>query len=174
MAHDPARRTWRLTDGSTIHAGSFQLQHILRFREQPGQVEKLIVATAKADGPQTRVVMEQDPGQAGKSQIAHYKQLLAGIAPFSAWPPSGSKIVRAEAPSGAAQQGRISIVRGGWNEDWFDEAEQFPGVGVHDDQVDAVSGAFAVLEQGSGVATVTKPTAVSTRAVGTVARVGIR
>lgn len=158
VAYDPTRRPWKMPDGTVIVAGRYQIQHIIRFREQPGEVQKLILATARSDGPGTRQVIEKDPGQAGKDQIANYKQLLAGVAPFSSREPSGSKIVRAELPSGAAQQGRISVVRGNWNEDWFDEAEEFPG-GAHDDQVDAVSGAFAELGQGVGVGSVTRPSA---------------
>jgi len=170
VAYDPTRRPYTMPDGTVIVAGRYQIQHIIRFREQPGEVQKLILATARSDGPGTRQVIEQDPGQAGKDQITNYRNLLAGVAPFGFRLPSGSKIVRAELPSGASQQGRVSIVRGGWNDDWFDEGEEFPG-GKHDDQVDAVSGAFAEVEQKSGVGTVTRPTA---RAATPMSRVGAR
>lgn len=158
VAYDPTRRPWQLPDGSTIVGGRYQLQHMVRVRETPGEVERLIIATAAADGPSTVQVIEQDPGQAGKSQIDHYRTVLHR-SQFRGWSPSGSKIVRAELASSAAQQGRVSVVRGAWNDDWFDEGEGFPSSDMHDDQVDAVSGAFAVLETSMSVASSTVPTA---------------
>lgn len=158
VAHDPTRRRWTLPDGSNIFAGRFQVQHVARMRGAPGEVENLILRTARADGPGTIQVIEQDPGQAGKSQVAHYRKLLHSIASFREWRPSGSKIVRAELASSAAQQGRVSYVRGSWTQDFFDEAEQFPSPDIHDDQIDALSGAFAVLEDRTGIARSTLPT----------------
>ncbi len=38
----------------------------------------------------------------------------------------------------------MKLVRGPWINDFLDEAEIFPN-GAHDDQVDAVSGAFEML-----------------------------
>lgn len=159
VVYDPTRRPWQMPDGGTIFAGRYQIQHVERLRANSSEVESTIVATARRDGAHTTVVIEKDPGQAGKSQVEHYKSLLHGIAPFREWAPSGSKLVRAELASSAAQQGRVDVLRGRWNQDFFDELEEFSSSpDVHDDQVDALSGAFAVLETGSGgVASTTKP-----------------
>ena len=43
----------------------------------------------------------------------------------------------------------VKIVRGAWNEKFLAEAEAFPSKGVHDDQIDAVAGAFDVLTSGN-------------------------
>lgn len=149
VAHDPTRRAFPVADGTTVIGGRYQVQNVTRARDTPGEVERLIVATAKMDGPGVTQVIEQDPGQAGVSQIDHYRKVLAGTL-FKSWKPSGSKIVRAELASAAVQQGRVSVVRALWNQAWFDELEVFPSPDAHDDQVDALSGAFAVLEGGSG------------------------
>ncbi len=50
----------------------------------------------------------------------------------------------------AAAAGRlIRLVRGPWLRDFLAEAEAFPQEGIHDDQVDALSGAFTRL-RGTG------------------------
>jgi predicted phage terminase large subunit-like protein len=40
-----------------------------------------------------------------------------------------------------AEAGNIALAPGDWNEDFLAEIELFP-IGFHDDQVDALSGAF--------------------------------
>jgi predicted phage terminase large subunit-like protein len=157
VASDPTRRAFPVADGTTVIGGRFQVQNVTRLRDTPGEVERHIIATARMDGPGVVQVIEQDPGQAGVSQIDHYKKALAGHL-FRSWKPSGSKIVRAELASAAVQQGRVSVVRASWNAAWFDELEVFPSHDAHDDQVDSLSGAYAVLEGGSGgVASTTVP-----------------
>lgn len=50
----------------------------------------------------------------------------------------GDKITRALGWIALAEEGRVYLVRGGWNQDFIDEACSFPS-GTHDDQIDAVS-----------------------------------
>ena len=57
---------------------------------------------------------------------------------------TGSKAERARPVSASVEAGNVFLVRGTWNGEFLDEAEDFPG-GGHDDQIDAVSGAIAVL-----------------------------
>ena len=42
------------------------------------------------------------------------------------------------------EAGHVKVLKGPWNEPFFDEAEAFPN-GTHKDQVDAVAGAFNEL-----------------------------
>jgi phage terminase large subunit-like protein len=42
-----------------------------------------------------------------------------------------------------------TYTNGAWIPDWLDEAETFPQPEFHDDQVDAVSGAKAMLSKGA-------------------------
>jgi len=57
---------------------------------------------------------------------------------------TGSKEIRAQPVSSAAEAGNVKLVSGAWNSDFLDEVELFPH-GRYDDQVDAVSGAFLML-----------------------------
>jgi len=66
--------------------------------------------------------------------------------PFKGIPSKGSKPERARAVASAAEVGNVKLVRGAWNQAFLDEIAEFPN-GPHDDQVDAVSGAFRQLSK---------------------------
>lgn len=123
--------------------GYVYVEHVERFQGTPGKVAKRIHATAEQDGRRISVGIEQDPGQAGKFEAETYVQLLAGFMVFTV-PPQGDKETRATPASTAAEHGRIRLVRGPWNEAFLNELESFPK-GAHDDQVDALSGAYNQL-----------------------------
>ena len=59
---------------------------------------------------------------------------------------TGSKELRANPLSSAAEQGNVRLIRASWNRDFLDEFELFPG-GAHDDIVDAANGAFSKLTE---------------------------
>lgn len=138
--------TTLVVDDEPIMVGEFVIEDIVRMRDTPGQVEQSVVATARADGPDVVVLIEQEHGSAGKHVLAHYQRLLQGIARVLPASPTGSKEVRASIVSTAAEQGRLSVVRAPWNGPFFDEAEEFPN-GAHDDQVDAVAYGVAYLSR---------------------------
>jgi len=58
--------------------------------------------------------------------------------------PTGDKITRAQPASAQAEAKNFRLVRGAWNQAFIAELEEFPE-GAHDDQVDALSGAFTML-----------------------------
>lgn len=124
---------------------------VQRFRESPGTTEERLKAIAIADRlrfPNVRVIMEQEPGAAGKTVVAHYEKVLWGI-PFVAQPSTGKKEVRAIPWAVSWQRdGGPNIIPGEWLADWLDEHEAFP-TGAHDDQVDSAGGGynFLVAEQ---------------------------
>lgn len=125
--------------------GVWYIADVQRVRATPGGVEALVRQTAEVDGRETAIYMEQEPGASGKSVIAHYAgRVLAGYT-FRPWPASGSKPERARPVSSAAEAGNVKLVRGAWNKDFLDEAAMFPADGAHDDQIDAVSMAFAAI-----------------------------
>lgn len=160
VAYDPTPQPWTLADGTVILAGRFVIEDVIRLRDSPAQVEQAVVDAARRDGPTVGVVLEREPGQSGKAQIAHFQQALQGIALVSEYSPSGPKAVRAQLVSGAAQQGRVDIVRGPWNVAMLDEMEEFTGdpkLDAHDDQIDMLSQAFAVLEGRGGLASASVP-----------------
>ena len=126
--------------------GIFYIEDVVRFRASPAEVERAIVTTATQDamrfGP-VRVGLSQDPGQAGKAQVAYLTRALAGHVVQSERE-TGSKEVRAAPLASQAEAGNVKLVAAPWNEAFLSEVEVFPA-GAHDDQVDAASGAFDML-----------------------------
>lgn len=129
--------------------GLFVVMHAERARLAPMGVEALIKGTARRDGTATRISIPQDPGQAGKAQVAAFSRMLQGWdARFS--PESGDKVSRADPVSAQAEAGNMRILvtgdeaRDAWIEPFLAELAMFPG-GAYKDQVDALSRAFAEL-----------------------------
>jgi predicted phage terminase large subunit-like protein len=60
----------------------------------------------------------------------------------------GDKLTRALAWLNLAEEGKVYLVRGAWNDAFVDEVCRFPG-GRHDDQVDAVSIAVNMISEPS-------------------------
>ena len=130
--------------------GRYVVAHHVRDRLSPSGVERLIKSTAQADGEGVIVSLPQDPGQAGKAQIAALTKLLVGFN-VRASPESGDKVTRFSAFSAQAEAGNVLVVRAPWNEDWFASLEGFPDA-THDDDADSTSRAFnALLGKGYGM-----------------------
>lgn len=113
----------------------------------PAGVEKLIKNTASQDGKSCIISIPQDPGQAGKSQIANLKLALSGYNVRSSTE-SGDKITRFSPFSAQAEGGNVDVLRGAWNDRWFSQLEGFP-VAKHDDDADSTSRAFNAVALGS-------------------------
>lgn len=124
--------------------GIFTILDVQRDRLTPGKVEDLIKTTAALDGRGVEIVMEQEPGSSGVKTIDDYRKLLAGFT-FRGSKTTGSKVLRAGPVSSQAEGGNLKMVCAWWNETLLNELVAFPTKGVHDDQVDACSGAFAQL-----------------------------
>lgn len=129
--------------------GIFYIKDIHRIRGNPKTVEDLLKQTAQLDGIETKICIEQEPGSSGVNVIDHYaREVLKGYT-FEGIKTTGSKIARAQPFSAAAANRNVKLVQGIWNKDFLDECEPFPNVGIHDDQVDAASGAFLALGSGT-------------------------
>ena len=101
------------------------------------------------DPPGTLCVMEEDPGQAGKGQADAFLQRMraAGITARTITARSrGGKVDRADAASAACYRGRVKTLAVPWRTEFIAELSAFPTKGIHDDQVDAFTGAFDMLE----------------------------
>lgn len=109
----------------------------------PKGVEQKVRRLAESDGFEVTVDLAQDPGQAGKSQVTSYSHLLEGYELRSS-PETGNKITRFSPFSAQAEAGNVYVVRGAWNDMWFNYLEGFPEM-KHDDPVDATSRAYAQL-----------------------------
>lgn len=126
-----------------LYQGVYYIEHVIRERESPAGVERMIKNTAISDGVRIAISIPQDPGQSGKAQVAAYAKLLAGFnVRFS--PETGDKEERALPVAAQAEATNVKIVRGDWNENYLDELCSFPS-GSFKDQVDATSRAFAQL-----------------------------
>jgi predicted phage terminase large subunit-like protein len=127
----------RLPDGTYI-----VLDHRW-MRGTPNEVERTLLNISSQDGYATHVGLPQDPGQAGKHQIAALVRLLAGYA-VQYSPETGDKITRFSPFSAQAQAGNVIVLRGDWNDRWFSMLEGFPEL-PHDDDVDSTSRAFQLV-----------------------------
>lgn len=129
--------------------GRFIVSDVRRVREGPDGVEALLVNTAKQDGSGVRIGIPQDPGQAGKQQVLYLTRKLMGYRVDSS-PESGDKATRAAPAASQVNVGNFAIVRGPWNQAFLDELAAFPN-GLKDDQVDALSRAFAMVGTSSPI-----------------------
>jgi len=120
--------------------GVFYIEDIIRVRQSPAAVDALIVATAQADGRSVRIREEEEPGSAGKTVIASRTRRLAGH-DYRGVPATGAKTLRWQPVAVQAEAGNVKLVTGGWNRAFRDEVSSVPR-GAHDDQIDAVAGAF--------------------------------
>ena len=127
----------RLPDGRFIIGG------MERDQLGPDDRDELMRNTAARDGAQVRIGMPQDPGQAGKTQVLVLTRMLAGYQVKSS-PETGDKVTRAEPLASQVNVGNVLLLRGAWNEDLIEEMRLFPN-GAFDDQIDALSRAFAEL-----------------------------
>lgn len=116
---------------------------VVRLRGGPEEVEALIRNTAKADGRKCQISIPQDPGQAGKAQVATMGKMLAGYRVLSN-PETGDKATRAAPAAAQVNLGNVSLVRASWNASFREELASFPSA-LHDDQVDAFSRGFSVV-----------------------------
>jgi len=107
-----------------------------------------IKQTAIVDGPSIPIYIEQEPGAGGKNQISAIalwlKENLGAAWRVESHRPEGDKVMRANPWFAEASQGFFYLVQGSWNDPFLDQLDSFPEV-PHDDRVDSVSGARAII-----------------------------
>lgn len=130
--------------------GRYVIIDVERFRDNYGGVMQRILECAKKDPYGTKIILPKEPGQAGKIAAAAQLKTLQkeGFTPSFMGTGSKSKVVRFQPFTTAAEMGLIDYIEGEWNDSFFDELENFTGERKNkDDQVDAVSDAYASLSQ---------------------------
>jgi predicted phage terminase large subunit-like protein len=137
-------RTSGVKMGKTVD-NKYIVMHCIATREEGNEVRRTLRAIAEADGRLTEVSIPQDPGQAGKVQVA---DLVGGLAGFVVHHrrEDGEKYTRAEPFAAQCEGGNVYLVAGEWVDEFLDELCLFPS-GRYKDRVDACSGAFARLPQ---------------------------
>ena len=105
--------------------------------------ERVIQATAAADGQKVKIYMEQEPGSGGKDSVQGSIRGLAGYAVY-ADKPTGKKEDRADPYSVQVNNDNVMLVKDEWNSAYIEELRFFP-YSTYKDQVDASSGAFTIL-----------------------------
>ena len=120
--------------------GRYIIVHVVRLRGTPHEVAQVIATTARIDGRNVPIGLPEDPGQAGKSQIAYLTGQLAGYRVISSRE-TGAKTTRAMPVASQIEARNVAILRSAWNHNFIEELREFP-YGRNDDQVDALSHAF--------------------------------
>jgi predicted phage terminase large subunit-like protein len=154
------RADWTVGVKLGIKEGVIFIWDVVRFKGTPHEVETKMRQTAVLDGHGCYISVPQDPGQAGKSQKARLAQVLHGYnVHFST--ESGDKDVRATPIAAQSGAGNVYVREGAhWLPAFLAEAGLFPA-SVHDDQIDALSRAYAwFLQQSDGGAALAAPSIV--------------
>jgi predicted phage terminase large subunit-like protein len=133
---------WTVGCLGAMHGGIFYVLDVRRIRAKGDRVEKFIKETAEEDGAEISIMMEQEPGSAGKNLIDQYARYVLVGYDFKGQRSTGDKETRAKPMSAAVANGNVRLLRGHWNTDYIDEMSAFPEANVHDDQVDASVHAF--------------------------------
>lgn len=124
-------------------SGTLYVLDVTRERVEAAQLEQHVADVCLADSEDVIIDCPQDPGQAGKAQVASLAKRLHGRSLF--WSPeSGSKEVRAQPIASQAKAKNVVLVRGPWNKAFVNEAKTFPR-GLFKDQIDAWSRSYARL-----------------------------
>ncbi len=126
-------------------AAGFVVDDVRRARVGPAALDKFVQDVARQDGTDVAISLPRDPGQAAAYQVMGLIRALAGYR-VRTTPETGTKAHRAEAIASQVCIGNVRLRRAAWNRDFIEELAAFPH-GRKDDQVDALSRAFAMLAQ---------------------------
>jgi predicted phage terminase large subunit-like protein len=135
------------------HNGLYYVEHVERFRLDPGGRDARIRDVAFRDkeryGFGLATWIEQGGGGGGKTEAAGIIKALAGFV-VQVESHQTNKAARAVPFASQCEAGNVKVVAGKWNEPYLDELCAFApdGACLHDDQVDASSGAFNKLALG--------------------------
>lgn len=126
-------------------SGRFIVMHLESLRGSPEKVLATMQRIAKQDGREVKVLVWQDPAQAGKVDMTFTKSALVGYHVESEVARE-DKLVYAGPFSTQVEAGNVDVLVGAWNEEFFAELEGFPD-GRHKDITDACSRAFLGLHK---------------------------
>jgi len=134
--------------------GTYYVEDVQRFQITTDKVLKKVAQIAHEDGiEKCTVCIPLDPAAAGKTAAYFYRTVLAedGIPVKMAPTTAGKgKLTRFLPFCSIAEAGAVKVVRGDWNEAFFNELESFTAdlkiqKNQKDDMVDSVADAFTML-----------------------------
>ena len=127
------------------YGDEYFVMDVVRLRETPLKVQDAIKRTSSQDSRRCLVGLEQEGGASGIAECEYLKKALE-LYNVEIVRAEKSKEWRAKPVSAASEQGRVKILRAPWNKAFLSELQGFP-LGSHDDQVDALAGAFNILNR---------------------------
>lgn len=137
---------WAGAKVATAPQGHLWIANVVHGKWEYPDGKQVVKQTAKADGPGVTVGVEDTSSGTAVVQDLLREKDMAGFT-IRAVPVTLDKAVRAGPWAARAQGGLVHLVEGAWVGGFLDEAEAFPTEGIHDDQVDAVSGAFGMVSR---------------------------
>lgn len=130
--------------------GIFYVTDVRRTRADPAGVERFVSGTASEDGRGVPIVIEQEPGSAGKALIHHYVTNVLPRFAVRGKPTTGSKLSYWAPLAAQAEAGNVKLLRASWNVEFLRELEhlQRDDSHSHDDEADAASKLYQDLTTG--------------------------
>lgn len=122
--------------------GTLFILDVVRDRYEWPELLRVFKRIANQDGNEVRHGVETAGTQKGFLDMLLAEPTLAGVS-ISGFNPVADKVTRAQPFLARAEQGKVRLLRGHWNDAFMDEVCAFPE-GQHDDQVDAVTGAISM------------------------------
>jgi predicted phage terminase large subunit-like protein len=126
-----------------IRNNDFYIWDCKRKQLAPGGVKSLVEKTMDSDGKGVKVVIEQEPGSAGKAVIDSYVSENPAYSVHGTRH-TGDKMTRLDPFLAAVEHGRVYMLRASWNQPMLDELVEMPD-GKHDDQADTLSQGYNEL-----------------------------
>ena len=124
--------------------GRLWIADVVRGRWEYADGRRVVLQAALADGKSVKLGIE-DTGT-GSAVVSDLKRDPAmAFHRIEPVPVTVDKAARAGPWASRAAGGLVSLVEGAWVGGFLDECDGFPSEGAHDDQVDAVSGAYAMV-----------------------------
>ena len=129
---------------SKIADGRYCIEDVVRGQWSSKKVKGKVKQTAIQDGADVTVVMEQEPGSGGKTQVELYRTALIGFK-FEAVSSRIKKELTWDSFADEAALGNMMVLNREWLRDFLHELERVPNPSGYDDQTDSASGAFKFL-----------------------------
>jgi predicted phage terminase large subunit-like protein len=131
--------------------GKYYVDSVIRGQWGPDDLDTIQQQTAETDGQDVSIILEREPGSAGK-RINQYTRLALSDFHVVEESHTGGKYQRALPSAKEAARGGIVLVKGNWITAFLDEIADFNGEKDQvDDQVDGLSLAFNYLFRKVGV-----------------------